>query len=457
MIQINPREIAAEALMEIMKEDAYNNMVLKRLLRQNGAMSPKDRAFVTEIVNGTLRNLYYIDYILNKISTVKTEKMKPWILAVLRSAVYQIYFMKVPDSAACNEAVELVKEKGFGKLTGFVNGVLRNVLRKKDEISFPDEKTTPVDYLSVRYSHPKWLIQMWLHAYGYDFVKALCEKNNEAPDVTICYNTLKTEKGILKQELEQQGVSVKEGIYYRFALHLTKTADMGALDTFLAGHFHVQDESSMTAVEVLSPKPGERILDICAAPGGKSFLVAEKMENLGEVVSRDIYEHKQALIEEGAERLGISIITAEMQDASEEDQNSVKAFDRVLVDAPCSGLGLIRKKPDICLRKNGNDIDELMLLQRKILGQAAAYVKEGGVLVYSTCTICKKENLNNIQWFLANHKEYQLEDITAYLPEGMKSDTAEKGYIQLFPHIHGTDGFFIARMRREEQQNDGKA
>lgn len=446
MIQINPREIAAEALVQIMAEGAYNNMALRRLLRQNGAMPRQDRAFVTEVVNGTLRNIYYIDYVLNAFSKVKTEKMKPWILAVLRTALYQMYFMDIPDAAACNEAVKLAGARGYGKLSGFVNGVLRTAGREKNSIALPDTKTA--EYLSIFYSHPLWLVKMWIAYYGYDFTENLCRANNQAPDVTVRVNTLKTNQDCLYKMLEEKGVTVKNGILQN-ALHLSATADLGKMDLFQEGYFHVQDESSQAAVAVLAPQKGERILDLCAAPGGKSFTAAEYMENQGEIVSRDIYAHKVELMQDGAERLGISILHGEEKDAAQIDETAMEAFDRVLVDAPCSGLGLLRKKPDIRLKKDGSEIDELMHIQKQILDCAAKYVKKGGILVYSTCTLSRKENEKNVEWFLENHPEFRMDAIDAFLPEKMK-ENARNGMVTLFPHISGTDGFFIARMARKE-------
>lgn len=445
MIQINPREVAAEALVQIMAEGAYNNTALRRLLRQNGAMTRQERAFVTEMVNGTLRNLYFIDYILNQYSKTKTEKMKPWLLAVMRTAVYQIMFLEIPDSAACNEGVKLTKERGYGKLSGFVNGVLRTVAREKEKMILPKEGTA--EYLHIRYSHPLWLVRMWIAYYGYDFTEALCEGDNAAPPVSIRVNTLHTNATSLEENLEKKGVQVQKGIVEN-ALYLTGTADLGRMDLFIDGMFHVQDVSSQLAVKILAPQKGERILDMCAAPGGKSFLIAEYMENQGEIVSRDIHTHKIELIAEGAERLGISIIQAEMQDAAEEKNEDIRAFDRVLVDVPCSGLGLLRKKPDIRLKKDGSEIDALPKIQRAILEQAAKYVKIGGVLVYSTCTLCRKENEKNIEWFLENHPEYETEPLGEFLPTEMAHE-GEEGFITLFPHIHKTDGFFIARMVRK--------
>lgn len=447
MIQINPREIAAQAMMEIMEEGAYNNMALRRLLRQNGAMPPKDRALVTEIVNGTLRNLYYIDHVINQFSKTKTEKMKPWILAVLRTAVYQIYFMKTPDSAACNEAVKLIADKGLAPLKGFVNGVLRTVGREKDNVVLPKEGTP--EFLSIQFSHPLWLIKMWIAYFGYEETQKLCEANNCPPDVTIRVNNLKTTKEALKKDLERCGATVTNGKYSPYALHLKKTADIGALKVFQDGLFHVQDESSQLAAEVLNAQKGEAILDLCAAPGGKSFTIAERMENKGRLISGDIYEHKIELISQGAQRLGITIIEPKQQDATRWNEAYDNAFDRVLVDAPCSGLGLMGKKPDIRLKKNGDEIDHLVPIQRQILENGARYVKKGGVLVYSTCTLCKKENEKNVEWFLKNHPEFIAEDITEFLPETIWQETAKKGYITLLPHKSNTDGFFIARMKRK--------
>lgn len=447
MIIINPREVAAQALMEIVRDEAYNNAALRKILKQNGAMSVQDRAFVTEIVNGTLRNITFIDMVIDQFSTVKAEKLKPFVAAVLRAGVYQIGFMdKVPESAVVNEAVALVKEKGFGKLSGFVNGVLRSIIRGWNEICLPDEKEEPVRYLELKYSYPQWLLKMWLHEYSYDFVKALCEKNNESPDVTIACNTLKLTVEQLEKELETKGVNVRRASFIENALHVSGTANIAALDAFQKGYFHVQDESSMLAARVLSPEEGESVLDICAAPGGKSVLMAQMMKNKGIIIARDVYGHKLELLKETADRLGIDIIDTQEKDATILYEKSVNAFDKVLADVPCTGLGLIRKKPDIKRKKTGDDIDALCKIQKQILACAAKYVKKDGILVYSTCTICKKENSKNIEWFLDNF-DFELCDMNEYLPETLGG--GEDGMLQLFPHIHDTDGFFIARLKRK--------
>lgn len=446
MIQINPREVAAEAMMQIMAEGAYNTVALRRLLRQNGAMQKQEKAFVTEIVNGTLRNIAYIDYVIGQFSNTKIQKIKPWLLAVLRTAVYQILFLTVPDNAACNEAVKLVNERGYKGLSGFVNGLLRTIARKKQNMTLPEENTA--EYLHIVYSHPLWLVKMWIAYYGYAQTEALCKANNISPDVTIRINTTQTNQTALQEMLEKEQISVQKGVLCENALHLTKTADLTKSMSFQNGLFHVQDESSQLAAAALAPKSGQKILDICAAPGGKSFTIAQMMENKGEVVARDIYAHKVDLIAEGAKRLGLSIVHTEVSDATVFLEKDKEAFDAVLADVPCSCLGLLRKKPDIRLKKDGSEIDNLIPIQRKILEQAAMYVKTGGVLLYSTCTLSKKENEKNVEWFLQNHPEYTLEDMTPYLPKQM-ADMGKQGYLTVFPHIHHTDGFFIARLKKK--------
>ena len=444
MIQINPREVAADVILSIMEEGAYNNTALRRALRQNGALERKDKALVTEIVNGTLRNILYIDFVINQFSKTKTEKMKSWILTVLRISIYQICFLDIPDSAACNEGVKLIESRGYGALKGFVNGVLRTVARQKGDIMLPYAGTA--EYLSVCYSHPLWLVQMWIAYYGYEETKALCEANNLPPDVTIRVNTTRIDKDRLLHLLEKEGIEVSQGKYCTDALHIKGSSDIGRLRAFEEGLFHVQDESSQLAVEVLSPQKGSKVLDICAAPGGKSFTIAEKMENDGQVFACDIYEHKADLIAQGAKRLGLDCITVQIHDAAKKDASLAEQFDCVLVDAPCSGFGLIRKKPDIRLKKDGSEIDALVPLQRRILETASAYVKENGVLVYSTCTLSRKENEKNVEWFLKEYPMFEAVDISSRLPDGLTQETT-KG-ISLFPHETGTDGFFIAKFER---------
>ncbi len=447
MIVINPREVCAAVLEDISVNGSYSNIALKKALKQNGAMPVRNRAFVTETVNGTLRNIIYIDYVINSFSKTHTTKMKPYVLAVLRSAVYQIIFMDVPKSAAINESVKLIKNRGLSGLSGFANAVLRKIAENYKTVDLPEDTA---ENISVEYSHPLWLVKMWLSYYGEDFTRELCKSNCGKPAVTICLNTLKTDMKGLCQSLEKDGVEYQKAYYLKNSIRISKISDIASLEAFKKGYFHVQDESSSLAVNVLSPKEGEKILDVCASPGGKSVLIAEMMNNKGIVVSRDIFDHRLELIKDSASRLGIDIIQTQNHDATVFNPKDVEKYDRVIVDAPCSGFGLMRKKADIRLKKDGNDIDSLIKLQRDIFSAVWQYVKKGGVLVYSTCTVSKKENQNNVKWFLENFP-FEAENIQNYLPDNIKAPESENGFIQLFTNVHGTDGFFIARLKRKEK------
>ena len=441
------REIALYAIIDILNEKAYNNIVLRKVLAKNSHLSLVQRAFITELVNGTLRNKINIDYIIGQYSKTPLDKMKPLIVNNIRISVYQIMYMdKVPDSAACNEAVELTKQKGFGTLAGFVNGVLRNIARNKNNIKYPDKEKDPINYISVKYSYPVWIIEYWLKELDIDTIERICLSNRVPPKVSACINTLKTDMPALKKALSEDNIAVTAGVFKENALYLSKTRDITQTEAFTAGLYHVMDESSMLAVDILAPKPGNSVMDCCAAPGGKSFYCAYKMQNKGSIVSADIYEHKLELIKQGVERLGIDIIKPVLSDAAVNNDAYTGKMDCVLVDAPCSGFGLFRKKPDIKYNKTEEDVESLAKLQRDILSACQSYVKDGGCLVYSTCTISIKENLENVKWFCENF-DYEPEDITKYL--NFECETAKDGYIQVLPCDFNTDGFFIARFRKK--------
>ncbi len=441
------REIAA-AIITKTNEKGYGNIVLRQCLGRHKSLSRVQRAFITELVNGTFRNLIRIDYIIGRFSSVKVNKMKPLILNVLRISVYQLLFMdKVPPSAAINEACELVKKKGFKNLVGFVNGVLRNIARNINKIPYPSAEKDPVGYLSVMYSYPQDIIKYWLDTYSFDEVLELCKENLKTPRVTAAVNTLKISDEELIFRLREEGFSAAKAKVGKGMITLSKTSDMTESDAFKNGYFHIMDQSSFMCVNILAPEPDERILDVCAAPGGKSFLAAYIMENRGEVVSRDIYPHKIKLIESGAKRLGIDIIKAENFSGEVFKQEDLGAFDRVLVDAPCSGLGLLKRKPDIKYNKTIDDIRQLALLQRRILEISQKYVKSGGVLVYSTCTLSHLENEENVRWFIDSF-DYEVCDISSYVPQNINCSTLKDGYINITPFMWGGDGFFVAKFRK---------
>lgn len=442
------RQTAVQAVHKILREKGYSNIVLKELLN-NSQLSRQDKALVTEIVNGTLKYLLRIDWIFSQFAKISKKKLSPIIEDIIRCGIYQMFFLdRVPDSAICNESSELARKYGHEGAVKFVNGVLRNIGRNKDNINYPDENKNTVQYLSVFYSHPEWMVKKWLQDYGKDFTKQLLEANNNVPPLTIRTNILKTRVDELEQILTNEGISVEKGKYVQEALHIRGTSSLESIDAFKKGYFQVQDESSMLVGEIINPLEGELVLDICSAPGGKTTHIAELMSNEGRVIARDIHKHKLKLVQNSSKRLGINIIETEIFDGNEIDKNLENKCDKVLIDAPCSGLGVIRRKPDLRYNKQNNDFNKLSELQLKMLENASTYVKKSGTLVYSTCTINKTENINVIEKFLEQNKDFEMEDISSLVPSNINSDTLKKGYMELYPNIHNLDGFFIAKLKK---------
>lgn len=441
------RLIAVKTLFDIEVKKSFSNIKLNQYFKQYNPDSI-DRAFATEILYGTVRWKFKIDYMIQKFSKINISKISPWVLSCIRIAVYQIFFMdKVPEFAAVNQSVELVKIMDK-KASSFVNGVLRNILRNKDEFNKINIKDK-IKKLSLEYSHPTWFVDKFTKIYGEDFAKALMSVNNTPPELTIRVNTLKYRKCELIKLLTAKGIECLDGRLDE-SLILKGFSSIEKSEEFIEGLFMIQDESSMLAVKILDPKVNDRILDLCSAPGGKSTHMAQLMENKGEIQSFDIHEHKLTLVNENAKRLGIDIIKTRLMDSTVYDEEYKDYGDKVLVDAPCSGLGLIRKKPEIRWSVQPKDINELQKIQMEIINNASKYVKKEGTLVYSTCTISQEENEEIIQYFLKNNENFKLESICKYLPENIKyDDTCKKGYIKLFPNIHGTDGFFIAKLLRK--------
>ena len=435
------REIAVYALIDILEQQLYNNLTLKKIFNENKNITVEDRAFITELVNGTLRNIIYIDYIINSFSKTKTNKMKPLILNIIRISVYQIMFMeKVPVSAVCNEAVNFAKKKKFNGLSGFVNGVLRNIARNKDNIKLPDDK---IDFLATKYSYNKWVIEKWISQFGYEKTEEICKANILPPKVCICVNTNKIDKNTLKDMLTKEGMVVEDGLISKNSLYLTKTKNIADSNAFKKGYFHIMDESSMLLVETLAPCENETIIDICSAPGGKSFYCSYLMKNKGQIISRDIHSHKIELMQDTIKRLGIENIKLELKDGAMFYKEDEEIADRIIIDAPCSGFGIVKKKPDIKYTKTKEDIKELSNIQKEILKASYKYVKKGGTLVYSTCTLFDEENIENINWFCKNYG-FKLVSINT----GFNIENEEKGYITILPNMFNTDGFFIAKLER---------
>lgn len=445
---INEREIVLEVLLEITEHGMYSHIVLRDVLNKYQYLEKKERSFITRVTEGTLEHMMEIDYILDQFSKVKVKKMKPVIRNIMRSAVYQMKYMdSVPVSAACNEAVKLAVRKGFGSLRGFVNGVLRNVARNLDQIEYPTE---PLQRLSIQYSMPEWILNLWLKAYDSDVVEQMLQAFQRETPLTIRCNLRMVTPKQLKEHLEAEGVTVKVHPYLEYAFHISGFDYLGDLESFQNGEFSVQDISSMLVSELAGPKEGDYVIDVCAAPGGKSLHMAEKLNGSGHVEARDLTEYKVGLIQENIERTGLSNVEAVQQDALIFDETSVGKADIVLADLPCSGLGVLAKKTDLKYKATKEGADSLAKLQREMLKNVQAYVKDEGKLVYSTCTINPAENMDNVHWFLNEYPEFELIDIHGSLCEELQKDVKENGCIQLLPGVHQSDGFFLACMKKRK-------
>lgn len=446
---LNMRELALGVLLEISGGEEYSHIALRNVLEKYQYLEKQERAFLTRLVEGTTEKRIWCDYVIEQFSSVKIRKMKPIIREILRMSAYQIGYMdSVPDSAVCNEAVKLARKKGFQQLGGFVNGVLRNLARHIREIKYPEMETQPALALSVRYSVPEWIVSIWIKRWGEERTERILSAFEERRPLNIRVNQERITGSELKERLEKRGIKVTEVDSLPGALGIEGYDYLAGLPEFQEGLFQVQDLSSMLAVEAAGVKKGDYCIDVCAAPGGKTVYMAEKAGADGYVDARDLTEYKAELIRENCRRLGLSNTDVSVKDACVKDEASVGKADVVLADLPCSGLGVIGKKTDIRYRMSQEQQGELAKLQREILDTVQSYVKPGGTLLYSTCTINPEENEENAEWFLENYpfEAVSLEDC---LPEKYAGETGAKGYVQLLPDVHGCDGFFIAKFRRK--------
>lgn len=444
--KISPaRKTALIALYRVNEKGGYANILLPKLLGKGG-LSRRDRALATELVYGTLRWQKKLDWVIKTYSKRKLDQLDPWVHNTLRLGVYQILFLdRIPPRAACYETVQLMKYFGSRGSGAFVNGILRSILRQDKKLQFPDNEVDPVAHLAVLHSHPEWLIRRWLSRWGFSQTQALVTANNEPRSLGIRVNTLKTNPQELVGQLLSEGLSPSTGHYFPEALSIGHVPNLRQLNSFCSGLFQVQDESSQFAARILDPQPGEFILDACAAPGGKTSHIAQLMKDDGRIIAADIHSHKLALIKENCRRLGIKSVKALRQDVRKWDGNKDK-FHKILVDAPCSGTGVLGRRPDLRWRKLPEMLEQLPILQEEILRGVAPLLMNGGTLVYSTCSLEPEENLQVINSFLQTEPTFRLDNIGPYLPPGLVLATAPEGYIQLYPHLHGVDGFFLARM-----------
>lgn len=436
------RDTALKVLIACRTHGAWADAALKAQLARD-QLSPQDAALCSRMVYGVTQNHLLLDFYLAAYCSQKPDHLQPPLLDILRLGAYQILFLdKVPDRAAVSEAVELAKRSGRGQAAGLVNAVLRKLSQNKNALpSIPDRDE--VKFLSIRYSHPKWLVKRLLELLGRGETEAFLAADNTAAPLTVQVNPLKTTQEKLTAELEALGVRVTPHVWVPGCLELSGTGDLTALEPFRVGHFLVQDGAAALAARAAAVTPGQRVLDVCAAPGGKSFGAAFAMEDRGEILACDLHENKLKRIQDGAQRLGLTSIRTAAADGREFRPEWEAAFDTVLVDAPCSGLGIIRKKPDTRYKK-ADDLFTLPVVQQAILDNACRYVKPGGVLVYSTCTILPEENQQVTDAFLAQHRDFSREDLP--LPD--QAGQAD-GQVTLWPHRHDTDGFYICRMRRQ--------
>ena len=449
MPSANARRAAAELLLRVERERSFADLLIDRELN-SGLLQGPDRGLFTELVYGVLRRQGTLDHIARQFSQQPPEKLEPAVRILLRTGLYQMFFLdRVPVSAAVNETVNLAAEM-IPRAKGFINAVLRSADRGRDTIVYPDRERDSAGFLAARYSHPRWLAEQWLTQLGPVEAEALAAAMAEQPPLTARVNTLKLTRDELAARLAVKGSSATLCRYSPLALKLDASGTVEQLPGFREGHFTIQDESSQLAALLLDPQPGERVLDLCAAPGGKATAIAQLMENRGVVTACDLTDAKLHRVEETAARLGISIITTLRGDAADPPVGFREGYDRVLVDAPCSGLGVIRRNPEGKWRKNSEDLARLAVAQKKLLKAAATCVAPGGVLLYGACSTSEQENEAVVDELLARRPDFVLESGQELFPEWEELFT-ERGMFRSWPHRHdGMDGFFAARLRRNK-------
>lgn len=432
-MKVNARKVILEILTEIEK-GKYSNQLIQELQKRED-LDGRDKKFISKIVYGVIENKLYLDYMIRKFSSIRLKKIDADILNILRMSAYQIIYLdKVPDSAVVNEAVKLVKKINH-RHSGFANGLLRNFIRKHQDVTLPDNE---LEKLSVKYSHPLWLVERFVKSFGFDFTEDLLSANNETPKLVIRTNTILINREDLITKLELAGLEVEKSdiVEEGIIIESLGTDAIDQLSLFKKGYFTVQDESSMLVGHILDPTAKDYVLDLCAAPGGKTTHLSQLMGNKGQIYACDISDKKLDLVKENVKRLGLNNIRMFLNDGTVLNENFVDKFDKVLLDAPCSGLGIIRRKPDIKYQKTEETIKDLNQVQYTMLTHSAKYVKSGGVLVYSTCTIEASENRDMIDKFLSEQPEFE----RVYI-----NDTED---LQMYPNVDGTDGFYICKLRR---------
>ncbi len=446
-IYSDARSLAVKILTRVERTDSYLDKLIDYEIR-NDQLNDYDKSLLNEICHGVIRWMRRLDWFLNGFYRGNWEKCTPEIKNTLRVALYQILFLnKIPDFAAVNEAVEFVKRFSTQKHADVVNGLLRTIIRTKNDLVYPTREIDEVKYLSIMQSHPNWMIKRWIERFGFDEAALLAESNNKRPILTLRVNTLKTNRDQVLKKFEERSIVFRTCRYIDYFVTLRLMSKIYLDEDFKNGMYTVQDESAGLPAVLLSPKENDVILDMCAAPGGKSTHMAQLIGNKGKIYSVDKYEAKMKMMKATAERLGITNIEFIQDDATDLQDEKIKdlKFDKILLDAPCSGLGVLSKKPEIRWKREINDILELTVLQKNLLNNAAKYLNTGGAIVYSTCSTETEENMGIVNDFLEKNPDFMIDNASKYV----KADLVNaEGCIETFPHKHGIDGSFAARLIR---------
>ncbi len=428
MTDADVRNLALNILVDVLEKDCFSHIAIQRDLNSRTDLSNRDKKFAIYLIRGTIQRKLTLDHVLEQFSKTPLKKMKPVIRTILRMSVFQILYMdSVPDRAVCNEAVRLAKRRGLSGLSGFVNGVLRSVVRDREKIHWPDREKEPEQYLSICYSMPVWLVEKWITDYGFITCENMLKAFQTERLVTVRPNPDKTDTESLLRILEEEGLNCKRLQDPSYAVMIDGLVNLTSLRAFQDGLFYIQDAASMHVADFAMAKQGDLVVDVCGAPGGKSIQIAQNLKGSGTVITRDLSEKKVTLIRENIERMGLKNMQAQVWDARKPDPSLIQKADVVVADLPCSGLGVTGRKAEIRYRISRSDLNELASLQRDILSVVSEYVRPGGVLIYSTCTVTKEENDDIVKWFSESHPEFTL-----------------KGQKQYFPSEE-TDGFFIAK------------
>ncbi|MBI2428771.1 MAG: 16S rRNA (cytosine(967)-C(5))-methyltransferase RsmB [Ignavibacteriales bacterium] len=440
MLFAGVRGTSVKILNRVERTDSYLDKLIDSELRSS-EFNDFDKALLMEIVHGVLRWQSKLDWVLNGFFHGNFSKAEVTVRNTLRAALYQILFLdKVPDHAAVNEAVEFMKRVRGEKAAGLVNGVLRNIIRNKEGIHYPDVQNDAALYLSTMFSYPLWMLRRWMNRFGFYETEKLLEAQNQKPGLTLRINTMKTSIEDFMKMFELHNISYERSSYLPMFLRTTNLSNISQTEIFRRGFFTVQDESAGIASTLLDVKPGERVIDLCSAPGGKTTFFGETMKNQGKIIAVDKYQTRLNLVKTGCERLGITNVEYVAADGGDFESEPA---DKVIVDAPCSGLGVLAKKPDIKIKREMRDIVDVVKSQERLIENASKLLKSGGTMVYSTCTIEPEENFNLVKKFLENHPEFSIDPASKYVNEKL---VHPDGYVETYPHRHGIDGSFAIRL-----------